>query len=175
MSFNHPLGIEEIGYFLLNDMTVGWTWRAGCTSIIASMEPYYDDVETLTHPPERCMLYLKNPMERFRSAWIAQPFVAVDAAGIPSRMRIEDYIDGVLDDEPGVRSPHSNGQLWQHRRVKDIHPYRLEGSTTVCGVPLLHMNITDEEKPQLEHRTKELLEYYREDIDAWSQADPCTF
>jgi hypothetical protein len=172
MSFNHPLGIEEIGYFLLNDVTVGWTWRAGCTSIIGSMEPYIDEVTTLTHPPESCILFLKNPLERFRSAWIAQPFIGVGGDGTPYRMSMNDYIDAVLDDTPGARSPHSNPQLWQHRRVKDIVTHKLEGSTHVCGVPLLHLNITDEEKPPIEHREDELYEYYERDIRAWEDSSP---
>ena len=171
MSFDHPLGIEAVGYFVLNDSTVGWTWRAGCTSIIASMEPYYDDVVSLTHPPEQCHLFLKNPIERFRSAWIAQPVGEYD--GKVQRMPMEQYTDAVLDDLPGHRSPHSNPQLWQHREVKDITPWRLEGSTYVCGVSLLHLNETDEEKPPVNYRLPDLLDYYAQDIQAWEAAAPC--
>lgn len=171
MSFDHPLGIEEIGYFVLNETTVGWTWRAGCTSVIASMEPYYDIVVSLTHPPKQCHLFLKNPIERVRSAWVAQPFV--DGGPPPARISMEEFIDGILDDVPGVRSPHSNPQLWQHRKVKDITPWRLEGSTHICGVPLLHKNVTEDEKPPVNYRVPELLDYYAQDIQAWEAAVPC--
>ncbi len=174
MSFQHPLGIEEIGYYVLNDQTIGWTWRAGCTSIMKSMEPYYEEVITLTHAPKACHLFLKNPMERFRSAWIAMPYIGTLPDGTPVRQPINDYIDDVLDDVLGARSPHSTPQTWQHRKVEELKPHKLEGSTIVCGVPLLHENITTEEKPEITHRVDELRAYYAFDIHVWEKAEPWT-
>ena len=173
MSFEHPVGLEQVGYFRLNGVCVGWTWRAGCTSIIRTMEQYQDQVEVIlgTPPDQEVHLFLKNPIERFRSAWIVQPVKQYpDSVRRPD---MEEYTDMVLDDFPGWRSPHSDPQLKQHSRCKKLIKWRLEGSTHVCGVPLLHTNITEEEKPLATYRLPDLLEYYAQDIKAWEEARPC--
>ena len=169
--FNHPVGIAAIGYFRLGDVSVGYTWRAGCTSVIQAMYDAKALVLLTGAEPETCHLFLKNPIERFRSAWVAQP-----VRQYPDSIRrpdMEEYTNGVLDDVPGWRSPHSDPQLWQHRNIKNLITWRLEGSTHVLGVPLPHLNLTEEQKPVAVHRLDELKEYYADDIKAWEVSPPC--
>jgi len=170
-TFNHPIGISAVGYFCLNDVNVGYTWRAGCTSIINTMYDHKATVLLSGHEPDTCHLFLKNPLERFRSAWCAQPLQIYPEG--PRRPDMEEFTDAILDNLPGCRSPHSNPQLDQHMSIKKLITWRLEGSTHVAGVPLRWDNRTEEEKPLANYRLPDLKEYYADDLTAWESAQPC--
>ncbi|KPL28078.1 MAG: hypothetical protein AMJ72_05400 [Acidithiobacillales bacterium SM1_46] len=172
----HPQDIPVVAYYELNGVNFTYCWRAGCTSI--AFLALNNGAKTLDEVPETCTLLLKNPIERFRSAQVILPdqkirdpetgFVEIGP------MPMDEYINGVLDDVEGVRSPHCWGQLEQHRAVKHLQLYRLEGTTHLAGVELPHLNKTMIVKPEVENhpRYQELLDFYAEDIEAWEKAAP---
>lgn len=172
MTHRHPENLPVVQYYLVHGDNISYTWRAGCTSV-ASLALNNEGI-VIDVAPDTCHLLVKDPMERFKSAWIIQPYEALWDEGTRyiGRLPINDYIDGVLDDVEGVRSPHSWPQLKQHSAVKDLIVHRLEGSTHMAGCPLHHLNKTEEEKPELTHRVDELREFYAEDITAWESAEP---
>ena len=172
----HPQNIPVVQYYELNGVNFTYCWRAGCTSI-ASLA-LNNDAKVLDEPPETCTLLLKNPIERFKSAYMIlpegaqqDPETGLSEVGLPP---LEDFLNGTLDDVEGVRSPHTWGQIDQHRAVKHLQLYKLEGSTHLAGIPLPHLNKTTVPKPSLIDlpRYQELYELYAEDIEAWSKAFP---
>lgn len=170
MTHKHPEDLPVTEYYRLNGVNFTYCWRAGCTSI-ASLA-LNAGAEILSDPPETCILLLKEPMSRFASAWCILPdgLQRREEGNVIARQSIEDYTDGVLDDVEGVRSPHCWRQLEQHSDVKHLVLYRLEGTTHIAGTELLHLNETEEPKPELTHRVDELREFYAEDIAAWEAA-----
>ena len=172
----HPQNIPVVEYYRLNGVNFSYCWRAGCTSI-ASLA-LNNDAEVLEHPPETCTLLLKNPIERFKSAYMILPEgkqlnheTGLFEVGLPP---LEEFLNGTLDDVEGVRSPHTWGQINQHQAVKHLQLYKLEGSTHLAGVPLPHLNKTTIVKPDFSKlpRYEELYELYAKDIEAWEQAFP---
>ncbi len=176
MSHAHPVNIPVVQYYRLNGVNFTYCWRAGCTSI-STMAKHYG-AEILDEAPEECVLLIKDPIERFRSAQVVLPDEAhwVHGERVVMRMPMEMYLDGTLDDVEGVRSPHTWGQLEQHKAVKKLHVFQLEGSTHLAGVPLPHLNVTHIEKPEVDDlpRYHELVEFYEKDIEAWLDAQPLT-
>lgn len=171
----HPQNIPVVQYYELNGVYFSYCWRAGSTSI-ATMA-LNNNAKVLGAAPETCVLLLKHPIERFASSYIILPETVVEKDGINvvDLPLLDDYINGVLDDVPGVRSPHNWPQLGQHRE-SELQIFRLEGSTHLAGVPLPHLNTADREKPILagHPREDELYEFYAEDLNAWNYAVPCT-
>lgn len=172
----HPENIPIIEYYRLNGINFTYCWRAGCTSI-ASLA-LNNDAKVLPEAPEICMLLLKNPIERFISAYMILPDgkilndkTGLFEVGLPP---IAKYLDGVLDDAPGVRSPHTWGQIEQHKAVKHLQLFRLEGTTHIADVKLPHINKTMVPKPVISDlpRYPELFDFYAKDIEAWERAKP---
>ncbi len=176
MSHFHPVNIPVVEYYRLNGVNFTYCWRAGCTSIAYLAKKH--GAEILKEPPSECVLLLKDPIERFRSAHVVLPEEAiwVDGERVIGQMPIEEYLDGTLDDAPGVRSPHNWGQLEQHKDVETLHVFQLEGSTHLAGVELPHRNRTHIDKPEVDdlRRYHELVKYYEADIEAWLAAKPLT-
>jgi hypothetical protein len=172
----HPQNIPVVEYYELNGVNFTYCWRAGCTSI--AWLALNNNAKVLEEPPETCTLLLKHPIERFRSAQMILPDQKnrdpetglVEIGPMP----MDEYINGVLDDVEGVRSPHCWGQLAQHRAVKHLQLYRLEGTTHIAGCELPHLNKTEIPKPEVENhpRYQELLDFYAADIEAWEKAFP---
>ncbi len=173
----HPQNIPVVQYYELNGVAFSYCWRAGSTSIATLA--LNNNAKVLEEPPERCVLLLKHPMERFGSSYIILPEVirrkpdGEKYVGLPE---LDLYIDGVLDDVEGVRSPHNWPQMGQHAAVKMLEIFRLEGSTFLAGAKLPHMNSAEREKPLLagHPRETELHEFYADDIKAWDSAQPLT-
>lgn len=172
----HPENIPIVEYYRLNGINFTYCWRAGCTSI-ASLA-LNNDAEVLEHPPETCMLLLKNPIERFLSSYMILPEgkilnhkTGLYEVGLPPR---EDFLNGTLDDVEGVRTPHTWGQINQHQAVKHLQLYKLEGTTHLAGVPLPHLNKTTVPKTKFSDlpRYLELFDLYAKDIEAWQNAKP---
>ena len=174
----HPENIPVVEYYELNGVNFTYCWRAGCTSI-ASLA-LNNGAKTLAEPPETCVLLMKNPIERFKSAYMILPEgkqlnheTGLFYVGLPP---MEEFLNGTLDDAEGVRSPHTWGQMEQHEAVKTLQVFKLEGSTHLAGVPLPHLNKTTVPKPDFSKlpRYQELYELYADDIAAWQQAQPLT-
>lgn len=174
----HPQNIPVVEYYHLNGVNFSYCWRAGSTSVAALA--LNTPAKKLPVVPEHCVLLMKHPIERFRSAYMILPEgrvlnhkTGLYEVGLPP---INDYINGVLDDAPGVRSPHCWPQLGQHQAVKKLSVFRLEGSTHLAGVPLPHLNPAEGDKPFISNhpREEELFEYYADDLAAWTEARPLT-
>jgi hypothetical protein len=176
MSHFHPVNIPVVEYYRLNGVNFTYCWRAGCTSIAFLAKKH--GAEILQEAPEECVLLMKDPVERFRSAQVILPEEAHMVYGerLIMRMPMEQYLDGTLDDVEGVRSPHTWPQMGQHEAVKTLHVFKLEGSTHLAGVELPHRNKTHIEKPTVADlpRYNELLKFYEDDIKAWNDAQPLT-
>lgn len=174
----HPQNIPVVEYYELNGVNFTYCWRAGCTSIAALA--LNNNAKVLEDAPETCVLLLKHPLERFRSAYMILPEGRVlnDKTGLFERglPPMEDFLNGTLDDVEGVRSPHTWGQIEQHKAVKALQLFKLEGSTHLAGVELPYLNRTEVEKPDFSQlpRFPELAELYAEDIEAWNSAQPLT-
>lgn len=172
----HPVNVPVVGYYRLNGVNFTYCWRAGCTSI-ANLA-LNNDAEVLEEPPETCMLLLKNPIERFRSSQMILPMRKQlnDETGLfeVGQPPISEYLDGVLDDVEGVRSPHCWGQIDQHKAVKHLQLFKLEGTTHLAGVKLPHLNKTMIPKPVIADlpRYPELFDFYAKDLEAWERAKP---
>jgi hypothetical protein len=172
----HPQDIPVVQYFRLNGINFTYCWRAGCTSI--TRLALDNDAEVLDGPPEICMLLLKNPIERFRSSQMILPMEKRlnDRTGLfeLAQPPISQYLDDTLDDVEGVRSPHTWQQIDQHKGVKHLQLFRLEGTTHIADVKLPHLNKTMIPKPVVSDlpRYPELFDFYAKDIEAWEKAKP---
>ena len=176
MTHRHPENIPVVEYYARHGVNYTYCWRAGCTSI-TTLALNDDDTTTLDEAPEECILLLKNPLERFRSAQMILPDEARNVDGDRReimRCPIDEYVDAILDGDENYSSPHVWPQLWQHRAVKNLSVYRLEGSTHLAGAKLPYLNVTTEDKEVLTHRLDELKEFYAADIAAWEEAVPST-
>ena len=124
------------------------------------------------------MLLLKNPIERFRSSQMILPMEKRlnDKTGLfeLAQPPISQYLDDTLDDVEGVRSPHTWAQIDQHKAVKHLQLFRLEGTTHIADVKLPHLNKTMVPKPVISDlpRFPELFDFYAKDIEAWERAKP---
>ncbi len=174
----HPQNIAVVKYYRLNGVNFTYCWRAGCTSI--SSLALNNDAEELDGPPEVCTLLLKHPIERFRSSQmiLSEEKMMNHETGLweIGRPPISRYLDNTLDDVEGARSPHTWQQIDQHKAVKHLQLYRLEGSTHLAGVPLPHLNKTEIPKPVVSDlpRYAELFDFYAQDLEAWENAAPLT-
>jgi hypothetical protein len=172
----HPPNMPVVKYFRLNGINFTYCWRAGCTSIAQLAKD--NDAKELPEAPEICMLLLKNPIERFRSSHmiLAQEKRMNNTTGLYEIVQppISEYLDGTLDDVEGVRSPHTWRQIDQHKAVKHLQLFRLEGTTHLADVKLPHLNKTTFPKPVISDlpRYPELFDFYAKDIEAWERAKP---
>jgi hypothetical protein len=172
----HPPNTPVVTYYRLNGINFTYCWRAGCTSITQLAKD--NDAKVLPEAPEICMLLLKNPIERFRSSQmiLSMEKRLNDETGLfeMTQPPISEYLDGMLDDVNHVRSPHTWGQIDQHKAVKHLQLFRLEGTTHLADVKLPHLNKTMIPKPVVSDlpRYLELFDFYAKDIEAWEKAKP---
>lgn len=172
----HPPDVPVVQYFRLNGINFTYCWRAGCTSITQLARE--NGAKVLPEAPEICMLLLKNPIERFRSSQMILPMEKRlnDKTGLfeLAQPPISQYLDDTLDDVEGVRSPHTWAQIDQHKAVKHLQLFRLEGTTHIADVKLPHLNKTMVPKPVISDlpRFPELFDFYAKDIEAWERAKP---
>lgn len=164
-------------YWQIDDeLAIGATEKAAMTSIGAAL----NRCRRLT--PEqvklrglRTRIYLRHPIMRFASvfAYFAPndnfPVQRSRPADLLAKTpTLEQFTDAVL---AGLWNEHWGPQLDQHRAVGPDQVYCLEymKETWPAQFPIGFHNKGRIEKPTINHRLADLLEYYREDFDTWTR------
>lgn len=145
---------------LAHGQMLGWTARAGSTSIRASM----NGAAHIWLPPRESYLLLRHPIQRLMSA---HALFRIPTYGLSWN----ELVDRVLD---GDENEYWLPQTRLHGDVGVLRVHRLEGTTHVFGRPLERLNATDIMRARPEYRARELDNYYKEDLEAWENATPMT-
>jgi hypothetical protein len=126
-------------------------------------------VQQLRESQNPVRLYLRHPITRFASCWAffnpSDKFPR-SLPQIPPKVSVEEFTDYVLD---GAQNEHWHPQLDSYRGCNIAEVYRFEriAETWPEDVPLLHLNHSIIDTPEITYRRGELEDYYREDLQAW--------
>lgn len=166
-------------YWQIDDETaIGATEKAAMTSIMHALNRCRRlTPQQVIDRDLRVRLYLRHPIMRFASAYayfapndnfpVQRSRPADLLAKTPT---LEQFTDAVL---AGVWNEHWGPQLAQHRAVgppweMDVYCLEYIRETWPPQYPLGHHNKGRIDKPTINYRLADLIEYYREDFDTWT-------
>lgn len=144
---------------LPNGRTYCWSVRAASGSIRNALA----DGEELEHAPEEATLYLRHPMQRLMSAHC---LFKIPSNG-PSWKA---FVNRVLQD----LNPYWMPQTRLHADVDALKIVRLEGSQYIDRRVLPRLNGSELTHWRPSFRHDELLDYFKEDLEAWETSEPMT-